>query len=506
MRARRRALACATRSWTDASAAIAFEYLTPSNHGNLSRHHHIVGSARRLRRARRRRPGDARQRRREIDCAQSAPALQRSCPRGFCRRDRGRLHPLRALRIQARQASGSIAARGCRAGQGLALRSHPAPARGDACCRRQHKLPGHYRHRRRARARARHRCDRLGRRVCASRCARLAQPHRAVGGRNRQAGIDHRRRNLHLHQPEPRHRGAGMMDGGTRDYDVAILGAGLVGLALAASLARAGLQVAIIDRSAVDAADTSPADDDWDARVYAISPGSAAFLDSIGAWQRLPEARRCAIESMEVRGDAGGELTFSAYELGERALAWIVENREIHAALVASVRDTPGIDVLAPRTPASIAWSTGAAELRFDGGDALSTRLIVGADGVRSWTRAQAGMHQDPRPYSQTAVVANFASELANRGRAFQWFLSDGGVLAWLPLPGRRISMVWSAPESLAHELLALDGGALADRVASAGSRALGALTTITAPVGFSLSLLKLPSVIAQRLALVGDA
>jgi 2-polyprenylphenol 6-hydroxylase len=295
-------------------------------------------------------------------------------------------------------------------------------------------------------------------------------------------------------------------DGGTRDYDVAILGAGLVGLSLATSLARAGMRVAIVDRSNIDAAAVSAADEDSDARVYAISPGSAAFLSGIGSWQRLREDRLCAIESMDVRGDAGGELTFSAYELGERALAWIVENREIHAALVASVRDTRGIDVLAPRAPASIAWSAGTAELHFDGGGLLSSRLIVGADGVRSWTREQAGMHHDPRPYSQTAVVANFASERSHRGRAFQWFLPDGGVLAWLPLPGRRISMVWSAPEPLARELFTLDGSALAERVALAGARALGALTTITAPLCFPLSSLRLPSMIAQRLALVGDA
>jgi 2-polyprenylphenol 6-hydroxylase len=293
---------------------------------------------------------------------------------------------------------------------------------------------------------------------------------------------------------------------GTRDYDVAILGAGLVGLSLAAALARAGMRVAIVDRASVGAAVASATAEDWDARVYAVSPGSVAFLESIGAWQRLREDRLCAIEAMEVRGDAGGELTFSAYELGERSLAWIVENREIHAALAGCVRETPGIDVLAPRTPASIGWSAAAAEVRFDGDDSLSSRLIVGADGVRSWTREQAGMHHGPAPYEQTAVVANFASERAHRGRAFQWFLPDGGVLAWLPLPGRRISMVWSAPEPLARELLALDGAELAERVASAAVRALGALTTITAPLGFPLSLLRLPSVIAHRLALVGDA
>ena len=296
------------------------------------------------------------------------------------------------------------------------------------------------------------------------------------------------------------------MVGGTRDYDVVILGAGLVGLSLAASLARQGLRVAIVDRAAIDAPSVVPGDDDWDARVYAVSPGSAAFLDSIRAWQRLGDHRRCAIESMEVRGDAGGKLTFSAYELGERALAWIVENRELHTALLACVRDTPGIDVLGARAPANIAWSARAAELSFDDGDVLSSRLIVGADGVRSWTRAQAGMHDDPTPYAQTAVVANFAIEQAHRGRAFQWFLPEEGVLAWLPLPGRRISMVWSASETLAQQLLALDGSALSERVAVAGRSSLGALTTITAPLGFPLSLLRLPSVIGQRLALVGDA
>jgi 2-octaprenylphenol hydroxylase len=296
------------------------------------------------------------------------------------------------------------------------------------------------------------------------------------------------------------------MSGGTRDYDIAILGAGLVGLSLATSLGRAGMRVAIVDRAGFDAAGPGSTDDDWDARVYAVSPGSIAFLSGIGAWQRVRRTRLCAIEAMEVRGDAGGKLTFSAYELGERALAWIIENRELHSALVDCIRDTPGIDVLAPRTPSSIAWGAAAAELRFDDGETLSSRLIVGADGVRSWTRRQAGMRDEAKPYAQTAVVANFASEQAHRGRAFQWFLPDDGVLAWLPLPGRRISMVWSAPELLAQELLALEPGLLAERVALAGARALGALTSISPSFGFPLSLLKLPSVIAPRLALVGDA
>jgi 2-polyprenyl-6-methoxyphenol hydroxylase-like FAD-dependent oxidoreductase len=79
-------------------------------------------------------------------------------------------------------------------------------------------------------------------------------------------------------------------------------------------------------------------------------------------------------------------------------------------------------------------------------------------------------------------------------------------VLAWLPLPGQRISIVWSAPEALAGELMALDAQALAERVGDTGAGALGKLEPITAAAAFPLSFLKLPAVVAHRLALVGDA
>lgn len=295
-------------------------------------------------------------------------------------------------------------------------------------------------------------------------------------------------------------------DADTRD--VIIVGAGLVGLALAAALARAGLSVTIVDRGNVAAAGApfGAAADDWDQRVYAISPGSASFLHSLGAWQLLPVERIASIESMDVRGDAGGRIEFSAYELGERALAWIVENRELNAALVEVSRGAPGLDIVAPCAPAAIAWHAGAAELRLDDGRTISSRLIVGADGMQSWTRREADMRGAPRAYGQSGVVANFETERAHRGRALQWFLPDNSVLAWLPLPGRRISIVWSAPTELATELMALDAAGLAARVAEAGGHELGALTAITPAAAFELSFLKLPAVVGNRLALVGDA
>jgi len=293
---------------------------------------------------------------------------------------------------------------------------------------------------------------------------------------------------------------------GGAERDAVVLGAGPVGLALAAALAREGLAVALVDRTAVTAFDGGGDGQDWDARVYAISPGSAEFLRGLGVWQRLPIERLTAIETMDVYGDDSGRIAFSAYELGERALAWIVEHRELVSALTETVRTSQRVDVLAPCEPASIGWQADVAELCLADGRRISAALVVGADGLRSWARAQAGIEREPRAYGQTAVVANFATEHAHRGCAFQWFLAERGVLAWLPLPGKRISIVWSAPEALARELAALDAAELSERVASAGGSALGRLESITAATTFPLSFLRLPSIVAHRFALAGDA
>ncbi len=290
-------------------------------------------------------------------------------------------------------------------------------------------------------------------------------------------------------------------------FDVVVAGAGLVGLALAPALARSGLSVALVDRARIAAPAFDP--DTWDARIYAISPGSATFLRSLGAWQRLPSERVEPIESMHVAGDAGATIDFSAYELGERALAWIVEERALREALLPRVFEA-NVEVIGEATFVSLEWQTDSCVLTLaqtsDPARVLSAKLIVGADGVRSWVRRAAGISAEPRPYGQTAVVANFACERAHHGIARQWFCADGGVLAWLPLPGRRISMVWSAPDALAGELVGLDGAALAERVGGAGGHALGSLERITDAASFPLSFLKLPAMIAHRLALVGDA
>ena len=112
------------------------------------------------------------------------------------------------------------------------------------------------------------------------------------------------------------------------------------------------------------------------------------------------------------------------------------------------------------------------------------------------------------KPYGQTRRGRQFRLRAgASRGRARQWFRADGGVLAWLPLPGRRISIVWSAPEALADALLALDAGG-ARRAGGRGRRRRAGRRSRRSRrlAAFPLSSLRLPTTVAHRLALVGDA
>ncbi|HNL99933.1 MAG TPA: UbiH/UbiF family hydroxylase [Nitrosomonas sp.] len=287
-------------------------------------------------------------------------------------------------------------------------------------------------------------------------------------------------------------------------FDIVIIGGGLVGASLATSLKGSHLTVALIDAAAPT---PLPNDASWDNRIYTISPGSADFLRSLGLWQQLDASRVTPIYEMNVFGDDGAaEIDFGAYESGLPELAFVTENRQLQAVLWgALLNDSQNITVFSSAKCTAISWHDSGVNILLADGRTIQASLIVGADGVNSWVREQAGITVEHHRYEQIGVVANFSTELAHHNIAYQWFRRDG-VLAFLPLPDKRVSIVWSTHETHANELRNISDEEFSQRVSEASNRVLGRLQLITQPAGFPLNFVHVSKLVKPRLVLIGDA
>ena len=296
-----------------------------------------------------------------------------------------------------------------------------------------------------------------------------------------------------------------------RTTDAIIVGAGLVGASVALALAQSGRQVTLLDARAESPVHTPQTADDFDARIYAISPGSIRFLQSLGAWEMLDAARLTPVYDMEIVGDApnGAALTqLSAYESQVDHLCVMLEERELARVFTDMLAKSPSIKRLHGLAVKSLAVGDSNSSITLSDGQTIAARLLVAADGANSTLRTLSGIGTALTDYRQHGVVANFSCEKPHRNKAFQWFrpLGDEGVLAYLPLPGQRISIVWSCGLARAATLRAFDPATFAAEVAKAGDYRLGALNQIGATQAYPLTNLRATSVIGARLALVGDA
>nr|WP_061535460.1 FAD-dependent monooxygenase [Collimonas arenae] len=294
----------------------------------------------------------------------------------------------------------------------------------------------------------------------------------------------------------------------THQCDICIVGNGAVGKAAALGLAQAGLRVVLLGMSAVSTA-AAPGQA-WDTRVYALNHVARNLLSTVKVWDALDAARVAAVEAMVVKGgadSAAGHLMFDAYSAHVDALAWIVEDGNLNQALDAALKFSPNLQLLGGRAKALQVDAT-AAILQLESGETISAALVVGADGAQSWVRSQCEIGIDYRSYHQRGVVANFACELPHHGVAYQWFTGGEGIVALLPLPGQRVSLVWSAPDALAQALMDESLSQLAVRLSLLTTDTLGQLQPLQPELAqaFPLSLLRTHALVAPRVALIGDA
>ncbi len=295
--------------------------------------------------------------------------------------------------------------------------------------------------------------------------------------------------------------------------DVAVIGGGIVGAAAALGAAHAGLSTIWVAGRDRPANEGTTSKSDFDARVYALSPSTQRFLETLRIWPQLDASRIAPVYDMRVYGDreARAALHFGAYEAATETLATIVEHRELSRVLDAAAGYFPGITRI-EGFASQVTIADDHASVETDR-SLCHARLVIAADGAQSPTRAAFAITTETRPYDQRAVVGNFACARTHAGTAFQWF-TDEGVVALLPLPdieGRHaVSLVWSAPDAIAEALMNGGPAAVATRlsalVARQSAHDIGLVEALGPLVSIPLAMQFARRMVAPRGVLVGDA
>lgn len=287
------------------------------------------------------------------------------------------------------------------------------------------------------------------------------------------------------------------------EYDVVIVGAGIVGATLACAFGSSSLRVALIEARAP--ARTWPADS-RDLRVSAITPGSMRVLNALGVWRDAVAQRVQPFHAMQVWDAAGdGTIHFDSADIDADNLGWIVENRVLQHALLERAGRHANIEWRCPESVTAVEFGDAQASVMTAAGHILRARLVVGADGPDSGIRTLAGITAHGWEYAQSALVVNVKTERPHQDTAWQRFL-PGGPLAFLPLTGGYSAVVWSLPTAEAERLRAQDEAAFAHELETALESRLGRIEQIGPRACFPLRLLWADHTVQARLALVGDA
>lgn len=281
-------------------------------------------------------------------------------------------------------------------------------------------------------------------------------------------------------------------------YDIAIVGAGAVGLSAALAFARDGYRTVLIG-----ALDTRR-----DGRTVALLNGSVRFLEALGTWPAL-QSEAAPLETMRIIDDTGSlfrppPASFRAGEIGLDAFGWNIENVTLVEKLAEAARGHDNLTIIPQQATGFEALQT-AASVTLTDGTIIKAGLVVAADGRNSKLRQTAGIGVQTWSYPQSAVTAILAHDRDHREASTE-FHTRHGPFTLVPLPGRRSSLVWVTSTEEAQRLAALDDEALARAIERQAQSHLGTMR-IDGPRGLvPMSGLSVDRYWSRRLVLVGEA
>lgn len=289
-----------------------------------------------------------------------------------------------------------------------------------------------------------------------------------------------------------------------QSVDVAIVGGGMVGLAVACGLQGSGLRVAVLEQHVPQplATDAPP-----QLRVSAINAASEKLLTRLGVWSDIVARRACCYHGMEVWDkDSFGRIEFDDQSMGYSHLGHIVENTVIHHALWQKAQQSADITLMAPAALQQVAWGENDAFLTLKDGSMLTARLVIGADGANSWLRNEADIPLTFWDYRHHALVATIRTQEAHGAVARQAFHGEG-ILAFLPLSDPHLcSIVWSLSPQDAERMQQASVDEFNQALNIAFDNRLGLCRVESERQVFPLTGRYARQFAAHRLALVGDA
>lgn len=285
------------------------------------------------------------------------------------------------------------------------------------------------------------------------------------------------------------------------DYDLAIVGGGIIGLTLACGLKDSGLSVVLIEAKPYSVAAMK-------GQAYAVHMSSKRIFEGIGIWDRIFPQIATFRQVRLSDADHPGVVEFQPADLGTDVLGYVAEHHALLTPLQEFLHNCPNVSYLCPAEVVQTEYQPDGVEvsLKIDGEyRTIRTRLLVAADGARSRIRSWAGIKTRGWQYWQSCIVAFVKPEKPHNDTAYERFWTSG-PFAILPLPRNRCRIVWTAPHEEAKALVALDDEQFLAELSRRYGEQMGKLELEGDRFVFPVQLMQSDRYVLPRLALIGDA